>query len=169
MQDVAHFRSQVSTWVATRSVLFFDNVTVFITETLCKTPFTRYNRLSNWLNNRLNLCLHDTIQPVVQQLFNRFNNRLYRVDGVLRDATTSQQLFRTAVLMSSTLGRQLLKAKFHYASWFEAGRRQVRSLSATNFEPVCDQLRTSFELDSVMEFGREPASSCCSLLASYMI
>jgi len=39
-------------------------------------------------------------------------------------------------------------------SWFEAGRRQVRTIS---FEPVCDQLRTCFEaareLDSVMEFG----------------
>ena len=34
------------------------------------------------------------------------------------------------------------KAKFHYASWFEAGRRQVQSWSATNFEPA-----------SVMEFG----------------
>jgi len=31
-----------------------------------------------------------------------------------------------------------VKAKFHYATWFE---------------PVCDQLRTSFEPDSVMEFG----------------
>ena len=46
-----------------------------------------------------------------------------------------------------------LKAKFHYAIWFEAGSRQVRSWSATSFEPVCDQLRTSFEPDSVMEFG----------------
>jgi len=36
-----------------------------------------------------------------------------------------------------------VKAKFHYASCFEAGRRQVRSWSATSFEPVCDQLRTS--------------------------
>jgi len=27
------------------------------------------------------------------------------------------------------------------------------SRSATSFEPVCDQLRTSFEPDSVMEFG----------------
>jgi len=53
-----------------------------------------------------------------------------------------------------------LKAKFHYAIWFEAGRRQARSWSVTSFEPVCDQLRTSFEPDSVMEFGRGPASSC---------
>jgi len=47
----------------------------------------------------------------------------------------------------------MLKAKFHYASWFEAGRRQVRSWSPTSFEPVCDQLRTSFEPANVMEFG----------------
>jgi len=40
-------------------------------------------------------------------------------------------------------------AKFHYAIWFKAGRRQVRSWSltsfepvATSFEPVCDQLWT---------------------------
>jgi len=46
-----------------------------------------------------------------------------------------------------------LKAKFHYASWFEAGRRQVRSWSPTSFDPVCNQLRTSFKPDSVMEFG----------------
>ena len=47
----------------------------------------------------------------------------------------------------------LLKAKFHYASWFEAGRRQVRCWSPTSFEPVCDQLRTSLEPASVTEFG----------------
>jgi len=29
----------------------------------------------------------------------------------------------------------------------------IASWSATSFEPVCDQLRTSFEPDSVMEFG----------------
>jgi len=33
-----------------------------------------------------------------------------------------------------------VKAKFHYASWFEAGRRQVRSSSATSFEPAPNQL-----------------------------
>jgi len=44
---------------------------------------------------------------------------------------------------------RLLTAKFHYAIWFKAGRRQVRSWSTTSFEP-----------DSVMEFGREPTSSC---------
>jgi len=36
----------------------------------------------------------------------------------------------------------LVKAKFHYASWFGAGSK-----------PVADQLRTSFESASVMEFG----------------
>ena len=49
------------------------------------------------------------------------------------------------------------------ADRFEAGRRPASNLSATSFEPdsvmefgfepVCDQLRTSFEPASVMEFG----------------
>jgi len=47
------------------------------------------------------------------------------------------------------LRRRTVKAKFHYASWFEAGLKLV----ADSFEPVCDQLRTSFEPASVMEFG----------------
>jgi len=44
-----------------------------------------------------------------------------------------------------------LKAKFHYASWFEAGSKLVADRfeagrwSPTSFKPVCDQLRTSFE------------------------
>jgi len=29
-----------------------------------------------------------------------------------------------------------VKAKFHYAIWFEAGRRQVQSWLATSFEPA---------------------------------
>jgi len=62
------------------------------------------------------------------------------------------------IKMSPERRRKQLKAKFHYASWFEAGwfeagRRQVRSWSPTSFEPVRDQLRTSFEPASVMEFG----------------
>jgi len=36
----------------------------------------------------------------------------------------------------------------------------VRSWSQTDSKLVGDQLRTSFEPDSVMKFGREPASSC---------
>jgi len=40
---------------------------------------------------------------------------------------------------------EAVQAKFHYAIWSE---------------PVSNQLRTSFEPDSVIEFGREPASSC---------
>jgi len=41
---------------------------------------------------------------------------------------------------------RIIKAKFHYASWFEAGRRQVRSqvplryLVRTSFEPAPNQL-----------------------------
>jgi len=62
--------------------------------------------------------------------------------------------------------QRTLKAKFHYASWFGAGSKLVRSqiplryLVRTSFEPASNQLRTSSEPDSVMGFGREPASSC---------
>jgi len=47
-------------------------------------------------------------------------------------------------LAGSKLVADKFEAKLHYAIWFEAGRRQV-----TIFEPA-----------SIMEFGREPASSC---------
>ena len=56
-----------------------------------------------------------------------------------------------------------IKAKFHYASWFEAGsklvadRFEVKLHYAIWFEacrrPASNQLRTSFEPDRVMEFG----------------
>ena len=62
-----------------------------------------------------------------------------------------------------------LKAKFHYASWFEPdsvmefGRGPASScyFAASKLDDrpdfssleVCDQLRTSFGPDSVMEFG----------------
>ena len=52
-------------------------------------------------------------------------------------------------LAGSKLVADRFEAKLHYAIWFEAGRRQVRSWSAASFEP-----------DSVMEFGRGPLSSC---------
>ena len=48
-------------------------------------------------------------------------------------------LFYNALL---TPAFKFVKAKFRYASWFEAGRRQVRSWSSTSFEP-----------SSVMESG----------------
>ena len=35
--------------------------------------------------------------------------------------------YRNALYKFSVLMFDILKAKFHYASWFEAGRRQVRS------------------------------------------
>ena len=43
----------------------------------------------------------------------------------------------------------LLKAKFHYASWFGAGSEQVRR---TGSEPAPNYIRTSSEQASVMEF-----------------
>jgi len=52
-----------------------------------------------------------------------------------------------------------VKAKFHYASWFGAGSKLVRSwfesgsVMEFGFEPASKQLRTSSELASVMEFG----------------
>jgi len=47
------------------------------------------------------------------------------------------------------------EAKFHYAIWIEPASNQLRTTS----EPASNQLRTGSEPDSVMEFGREPASS----------
>jgi len=59
-----------------------------LTLSVYKTPFTRYNWLSNRLNNRLNNRLHNWLHRVNKHstgwLFNRFDNRLYRVNGVLR-------------------------------------------------------------------------------------
>ena len=56
-----------------------------------KTPFTRYNMLSNRFYNRLDVCLYDAAgwQPAAsckqtyRRFDNRFDNRLYRVNGVL--------------------------------------------------------------------------------------
>jgi len=49
---------------------------------------------------------------------------------------------------------------FHYASWFGAGSKLVRSQIPLCYLHGSTQLQTSFEPDSVMEFGREAASSC---------
>jgi len=38
--------------------------------------------------------------------------------------------------------RQLVKAKFHYASWFEAGSKLMRSRFEAGSKLVGDQLRT---------------------------
>ena len=63
--------------------------------------------------------------------------------------------------LAALLYTRWLKAKFHYASWFGAGSKLVRSriplryLVRTSFEPASNQVRTSFEPDSVMEFGRK--------------
>ena len=59
-----------------------------------------------------------------------------------------------------------VKAEFHCASRFEAGSKLVADRfgakfhNAIWFEPASNQLQTSSEPDSVMEFGGEPASSC---------
>jgi len=52
--------------------------------------YIRYSRLSNCLSNRLNSRLNNrgcivqtNSQPVIQRLFNRFDNWLYRVNGLL--------------------------------------------------------------------------------------
>jgi len=47
------------------------------------------------------------------------------------------------------------KAKFHYTSWFGASSKLVRSQI-----PLRYLIPTSSEPASVMEFGREAASSC---------
>jgi len=57
-------------------------------------------------------------------------------------------------LARSELVRSWFEARFHYAIWF-----QLRTSSELALNQL-SQLRTSFEPDSVMEFGREPASSC---------
>ena len=63
--------------------------------------------------------------------------------------------FRTATTklqkcgLMNTASQLLLKAKFHYTSWFGAGSELVRSwfepdsVMEFGFEPVCDQLQTS--------------------------
>jgi len=53
------------------------------------------------------------------------------------------------ILTLTLLTNRTLKAKFHYASWFEAGLKLVRSW----FEAGSNQLRTNFEPASVMEFS----------------
>jgi len=84
----------------------------------------------------------------------------------------AQQISQTALRFDIN---HLVKAKFHYASWFEAGsklvvdrfeagRRPASKLFATSFEPdVCSLAvldpRVGFEADSVMEFGFEPVST----------
>ena len=62
---------------------------------------------------------------------------------------------------AATLSNSLMyvKAKFHYATWFEAGaklvadRFEAKFHYTTWFEPASNQLRTSSEPASVMEFG----------------
>jgi len=57
-------------------------------------------------------------------------------------AVSEQERLKAVALGTASAGRQRVKAKFHYAMWFGAGRR-----------PASNQLRTSSEPASVMEFG----------------
>jgi len=72
---------------------------------------------------------------------------------IKRTATVTVLLYHNCVLF---------KAKFHYASWSESGSKLVADRFEANSITLSglNQLRTSSETDSVMEFGGEPASSC---------
>ena len=93
----------------------------------------------------------------VVMVFN--DNGHARIRVVATPSIPITQCVRTWTLTASrrsALSECFLKAKFHYASWFEAGSTLVRSW----FEPdsviwnlASNQLRTSCEPSSVMEFG----------------
>jgi len=69
--------------------------------------------------------------------------------------------------LQNAVGHLRLKAKFHYASWFEACSKLVADLQRAEIwhelagprpnsitaRPASNQLRTSFEPDNVVEFG----------------
>jgi len=89
----------------------------------------------------LNLNKHTKTRPKPKPAFNLKNcSHLCVYRSVQLSYTTHQ---KTVVIIFR------LKAKFHYASWFEAGRRQARSqiplryLIRTSFEPASNQLRTN--------------------------
>jgi len=56
-------------------------------------------------------------------------------------------------LAGSKLVADRFDAKFHYAIWFEAGRRPASNQLRTSLESASNQLRTSSEPARVMEFG----------------
>jgi len=74
---------------------------------------------------------------------NFLGHHLHREPQTNNEATTLQ-ITRVLTYRSGPFYvvscHQTLKAKFHYASWFEAGHRQVRRCSATSFEPASNQL-----------------------------
>jgi len=66
--------------------------------------------------------------------------------------------------LPNVLQRLSIKAKFHYASWFGAGSKLVRSqiplcyLDRTSFEPASNQHRTSSKpAPNRLRTGSEPA------------
>jgi len=107
----------------------------------------------------------------------RKRHKTYYINAIFRTVLQTYFTIEGEHEVICALSKGNIKTKFHYASWFGAGSKLVRSqiplryLARTSFEPASNQLRTSseaapnqfrtsFEPDSVMEFGREPASSC---------
>jgi len=54
--------------------------------------------------------------------------------------------------------QSLVKTKFHYASWFEAGSKLVADRFEACHRPASNLSATSFEPASVIEFGFEGES-----------
>jgi len=72
-----------------------------------KTPFTRYNRLSNRMNNRLDVGLHESNRL---NSYNRLNKRL---NVCIHDATGCQPRCQTGLTTSLMLCIQTLNRLFH--------------------------------------------------------
>jgi len=68
---------------------------------------------------------------------NYFDHLFYIIESQI--AMDPHQFSADSLFLTGKRHRPV-KAKFHYASWFEAGRRQVRSWSATSFEPASNQI-----------------------------
>ena len=90
-----------------------------------------------YMHNQTPVGYYDVMQPTSNQLVDEEWPTGLLVNQTKADNLNIRDVTRNMVTEFNRF--QPVKAKFHYASWFEAGRRQVRSWSATSF----DQLRTS--------------------------
>ena len=75
-----------------------------------------------------------------------------------REGFTNLRKYHWSILALHS--RCSVKAKFHYLGWFKAGSKLVADRFEAGRRPASNLSATSFEPDSVMEFGRKPASSC---------
>jgi len=91
------------------------------------------------------MCPHGRAQW--RHLANMIELSVFCGDAALCQITLTTCFSSFSIFFSDTIPCRQLKAKFHYASWFEARRRQIRSWSPTSFEPA-----------SVMEFGSKLAT-----------